>query len=153
MRGHQSVSHHFTLSCRKWDSLADQYYIPSVQWINKYTQRITHRGNCTWAWYSAGALSVGDGGHTHPQISRITSDDTSAKASLLTVWAKTGGDMNANAGTLQCLTNRNAAVQPPHEREVCCALIHFHRVVWKDSWRGRWELWITVRKMVSYLKV
>lgn len=41
MQGHQSVNHHLSLSCRKWDSLADQYYIPSVQWINKYTQRIT----------------------------------------------------------------------------------------------------------------
>lgn len=33
--------HHFSLSSGKWDSLADQYCIPSVQWINKCTQRIT----------------------------------------------------------------------------------------------------------------
>lgn len=41
--------------------------------------RGSQRDNCTWAWYSAGALSVSAGGHIYPQLIHITSDDMSVK--------------------------------------------------------------------------
>lgn len=114
MQCYQSLSHHFSLSCRKWDSLADQYYIPPVQWINKYTQWITEEQLhlcfircryfvCQWRWTQISTVQP------HKLVM------TRLQTSVCSRWNAAAAWMPMRQH-FKCLSDMNAAAQPGSAR-------------------------------------